>query len=223
MTRRRGRAQRIRPHGFGALLVVLALVGCGGQAISPSVPPSAVPAASGTVLPVSSAPIAGASAASSAAPMLARPAAPTGRLTGEPDPNLTPGVFNPAVTQATIRQTICVSGWTATIRPPSAYTTELKRRQIVEYGYARTSTALYEEDHLISLELGGAPRDPRNLWPEPWTLAMADGTQVGARVKDLLENRLRRAVCAGTMTLAEGRREVGVHWVHYWLGIPVTH
>lgn len=231
MTRRRSRTQRIgapgiRAHGMGALLAVLMLVGCGGPAVPSSVAPNAVPAASGPIVPVSQAPIAGASerpfAASSAAPTPARAAASTGRLTGEPDPNLTPGALNPAVTQATIRQTICVSGWTATIRPPSAYTTALKRRQIVAYGYVRTSTALYEEDHLISLELGGAPRDPRNLWPEPWTLAMADGTPVGARVKDLLENKLRRAVCAGTMTLAEARREVGIHWVHYWLGIPVA-
>jgi hypothetical protein len=224
----------IRAHGFGALLAVLALAGCGGQAISPSVPPipavvapAGVAAPTGPVVPISPTPVAAASAAASGASSAAltpeRSAAATGRLTGEPDPKLTPGAVNPAVTQATIRQTICVSGWTATIRPPSTYTTALKRRQIVEYDYARTSTALYEEDHLISLELGGAPRDPRNLWPEPWTLAMADGTQVGARVKDLLENRLRRAVCAGTMTLAEARREVGVHWVHYWLGIPVTH
>ncbi len=216
-------------HWIGALLTVLALAGCGGQAIPTSVAPSPAPVApsevaaqSGPVVPISPAPIAGASAASPAGPTPARPAVATVRLTGEPDPNLTPGAFNPAVTQATIRQTICVSGWTATIRPPEAYTTALKRRQIVEYGYVQTSTALYEEDHLISLELGGAPRDPRNLWPEPWTLAMADGTQVGARVKDLLENKLRRAVCAGTMALAEARREVGIHWVHYWLGIPVT-
>ena len=40
-------------------------------------------------------------------------------------------------------------------------------KQIAEYGYADTSTADYEEDHLIPLELGGAPRDPNNLWPEP--------------------------------------------------------
>ena len=25
----------------------------------------------------------------------------------------------------------------------------------------------YEYDHLVPLELGGAPNDPRNLWPEP--------------------------------------------------------
>lgn len=222
MSRRRSRA-----YGIGAALAVLAvltLVGCGDQAISPplapspaAVAPSAAAAPSGPVVATSLAP----TAPSSGAPTLGGSTTATGRLTGEPDPKLTPGAFNPDVTQATIRQTICVSGWTATIRPSNAYTTALKRRQIVEYGYVQTSTALYEEDHLISLELGGAPRDPRNLWPERWTLAMADGTQVGARVKDRLENRLNRAVCAGTMTLAEARREIGIHWVHYWLGIPV--
>jgi hypothetical protein len=226
------RPRRGATPGFGvaAFLAALLLVACGGQATAPSVAPSPAVvapdpttdpsnAAVGVSTPPTPAPPA---TPSPVAPSPARAAAATGRLTGEPDPNLTPGAFNPAVTQATIRQTICVSGWTATIRPPSTYTTALKRQQIDEYGYTRTSTALYEEDHLISLELGGAPRDPRNLWPEPWTLTMADGTQVGARVKDLLENKLRRAVCAGTMTLAEARREIGVHWVHYWLGIPVT-
>jgi len=34
-----------------------------------------------------------------------------------------------------------------------------------EYGYRRPRNA-YEEDHLISLQLGGNPSDPRNLWPE---------------------------------------------------------
>jgi hypothetical protein len=214
-------------YGIGAalaVLAVLALAGCGGQAISPplapspaAVAPSVAAAPSGPVVPISPA----STAPSSAASTPGGSATGTGRLIGEPDPQFTPGAFNPDVTQATIRRTICVSGWTATIRPSSAYTTALKRRQIVEYGYVQTSTALYEEDHLVSLELGGAPRDPRNLWPERWTLTMADGTPVGARVKDRLENRLNHAVCSGTMTLAEARREIGIHWVHYWLGIPV--
>ena len=34
----------------------------------------------------------------------------------------------------------------------------------------------YQEDHLISLELGGNPTDPRNLWPEPYPRAVADGS-----------------------------------------------
>ena len=65
---------------------------------------------------------------------------PADRLPGEPDPSLTPGVLNPAVTQATIHSTICVSGWTATIRPGSPYTGALKVQQIAQYGYGDTKT-----------------------------------------------------------------------------------
>src|SRR5581483_3255450 len=41
-----------------------------------------------------------------------------------------PGVLDPDVTQATIHSTICVRGWTSTIRPPVEYTNELKLRQM---------------------------------------------------------------------------------------------
>jgi len=143
------------------------------------------------------------------------------RLPGEPDPALTPGALNPTVTQATIRSTICVSGWTATIRPPSSYTTSLKIRQIGQYGYTNTATAAYEEDHLIALELGGASSDPRNLWPEPYTISLADGRSTGARVKDTYENQLKRAVCARTMTLASAQARIGDHWVHYYYGLSL--
>ena len=40
-----------------------------------------------------------------------------------PDPTRTPGALNPEVTQATIGATICVRGWTQTVRPPQQYTT----------------------------------------------------------------------------------------------------
>src|SRR5438270_13269006 len=45
----------------------------------------------------------------------------------DPDPGCTPGALNPAVTQATIHQTICVSGYTKTIRPSVPEATRLKR------------------------------------------------------------------------------------------------
>lgn len=106
------------------------------------------------------------------------------------------GAMNPAVTQATIRSTICVPGWTARVRPPSSYTTALKVRQMRAQGL-RGKSADYEEDHLVPLALGGAPRDPANLWPEPWP---------NAHGKDVVEARVHRAVCAGRMTLAAGRR-----------------
>jgi hypothetical protein len=144
------------------------------------------------------------------------------RLPGEPDPSLTPGALNPAVTQATIGATICVSGWTATIRPNSSVTTALKIEQIGQYGYTDTSTSSYEEDHLISLELGGAPADPRNLWPEPYTISLADGRPTGAHTKDGFETKLKAEVCAGAITLALAQSEIGVHWVHAYYAIALT-
>jgi hypothetical protein len=112
------------------------------------------------------------------------------------DPVRTPGVLNPAVTQATVGSTICVHGWTKTVRPSSTYTGDLKLRQMAEYG-VRGSPSGYQEDHLISLELGGDPVDPRNLWPQPRPWA--------DRV-DTVENELNDAVCSGRLTLAEAQQ-----------------
>ena len=58
-----------------------------------------------------------------------------------PDPALTPGAINPAVTQDDIQSTICVRGWTRTVRPPERYTYRLKRQQIRAYGYAIAGSA----------------------------------------------------------------------------------
>jgi hypothetical protein len=109
----------------------------------------------------------------------------------------TPGVVNPDVTQANIRDTICKSGWTRTVRPPVSYTNALKARQLREYGLHGPLSA-FQEDHLISLELGGNPTDPRNLWPEPYPRA--------ARV-DQIENQLNRRICTGELTLAQAQRK----------------
>ena len=111
------------------------------------------------------------------------------------DPVRTPGVLNPNVTQATIGSTICVTGWTRTIRPSTEYTNALKRKQMRAYRETGTE-ADYQEDHLISLELGGHPTDSRNLWPEPYPRA----SQV-----DMIENDLNRQVCDGSLTLAEAQ------------------
>src|SRR5215510_5854842 len=73
------------------------------------------------------------SSGGSAAPFEPTPAvSPTILTTASPQPSptvdvchvngVTYCVLNPAVTQATIGTTICVRGWTATIRPPPSYT-----------------------------------------------------------------------------------------------------
>ena len=78
----------------------------------------------------------------------------------------TPGVLNPDVTQQNIVATICKPGW--------------------------TKTTQYQEDHLVSLELGGHPTDPRNLWPEPYPRASD---------VDSIENDLNAKVCSGRLSL----------------------
>lgn len=130
-----------------------------------------------------------------------------------PDPATTPGATNPAVTQATIATTICADGWTKTIRPPARYTDKLKRAQLAALG-STADPRTVEEDHLISLEIGGNPTDPRNLWPEPW-----DGPW-GAHRKDVLETHLKREVCAGRMTLDAAQDEVRKDWIAAYRGHP---
>src|SRR6266545_490286 len=109
----------------------------------------------------------------------------------------TPGVVNPEVTQANIASTVCKHGWTRTIRPPTGYTNALKLKQMREYGVGG-SPSQYQEDHLISLELGGHPTDARNLWPEPYPRA----SEV-----DSIENELNAKVCSGDMSLDEAQRK----------------
>jgi hypothetical protein len=111
------------------------------------------------------------------------------------DPARTPGVLNPDVSQRTIGSTICKHGWTRTVRPPTDYTSALKLRQMRAYDLTG-SPGDFQEDHLISLELGGHPTDPRNLWPEPYPRA--------ARV-DLIENDLNSRVCSGELSLADAQ------------------
>jgi hypothetical protein len=67
---------------------------------------------------------------------------------------------------------------------------------LLEYGLVGETSA-FQEDHLVSLELGGHPTDPRNLWPEPIERA---------REVDQVENELNDAVCSGRMSLEEAQQ-----------------
>lgn len=121
----------------------------------------------------------------------------------EPDPKCTPGALNPAVTQATIEQTICVRGWTRTIRPPERVTRLEKRASMAAYANDGAASEA-EYDHLVPLSLGGSVNDPRNLWPEP---------QRSPNSKDRLELRLAELVCRGELPLAQAQREIASDWV----------
>ena len=120
-----------------------------------------------------------------------------------PDHHCTPGSTDSRVTPATLGRTICRSGYTKTVRPPQSITAPEKLGSMRAYS-DHGSPHGYEYDHLIPLELGGAPNDPRNLWPEP------GGTP---NPKDRLENLLHRRVCDGRVGLRAAQREIATDWV----------
>jgi hypothetical protein len=117
-----------------------------------------------------------------------------------PDPQCTPGSFDPAVTQANIQTTICRSGYTATVRPSTGETDKAKHTLYLAYGVPAGTTS--ELDHLVSLELGGA-NDAANLWPE---------TPPTPNPKDKVENALHAAVCDGRVKLAAAQNAIASDW-----------
>lgn len=176
--------------------LILALAGCGSMTGAPVEAPSTAPtggtgAAAGT---------GGSCHARGAAPYVL------------PDPACTPGATNPNVTQANIHQTICVQGWTKTVRPSVDYTSQLKREQMRAYGESGPMSA-YEEDHLIPLELGGAPSDPHNLWPQPGA---------SPNPKDRVESAAHREVCDGRMQLADAQQKIASDWVAFGRQLGVS-
>jgi len=127
-----------------------------------------------------------------------------------PNPKLTPGALNPAVTQQTLGETICrPGGYTKSIRPPESYTYKIKVESIRQYGYTDRRLSHYELDHLISLELGGSPDSPQNLWPEPHYVQGGWGSYA----KDKLENKLHEMVCQGQIPLAQAQHEESTDWI----------
>ena len=129
-----------------------------------------------------------------------------------PDPHCTPGATNPRVTQANLASTVCRSGYTSSIRPPADITGREKKASEAAYGFnGKASTTEY--DHLISLELGGDPNSPLNLWPEP-NKSSAAGT---TNPKDRVENTLRTLVCNAVhgkayLPLAKAQYLVATNW-----------
>jgi hypothetical protein len=135
---------------------------------------------------------------------------------GLPDPACTPGAIDPRVTAATTGATICTSGYTATVRPSVAVTDRIKQEQMAAYGLQGQPPSSFELDHLISLELGGAPADVANLWPQPWT------GDTNAHQKDAVETHLKEEVCKGVVSLADAQRMIATDWPAVFRGRGLT-
>ncbi len=111
--------------------------------------------------------------------------------------------LNPDVRPDTLEQTICVVGYTKSIRPSTSFTNGLKFSLLREAGLAEAQAGEYELDHLVPLAVGGHPRSLDNLKLQPWP---------DAKRKDRLEAKLQCLVCTGQVPLAEAQRAIYEDW-----------
>ena len=126
----------------------------------------------------------------------------------EPIVALTPGAI---VSEDLTR--VCRAGYAGSVRPRGHFWRRLRDEAYDRYGLQRGHRSTidaagqrhpaYEIDHLVPLELRGAPSDLRNLWPQPLVAAMQ---------KDRIENDLHALVCNGTMKLADAQRAIAHDW-----------
>jgi hypothetical protein len=119
-----------------------------------------------------------------------------------PDSTRTPGAISEKVTQENIGQTICVSGYTKTVRKVSAKT---KAKVYAAYKVPKKDRSKYTIDHLIPLSLGGN-NSTKNLWPEP------EKGSKNATSKDGVERGLRTLVCNGTVPLNTAQTAIATDW-----------
>lgn len=114
--------------------------------------------------------------------------------------------LNPDVGQDNVSRTICVSGYTKTIRPSTSYTNGVKDKMLRQAGIDLSERSAYELDHIVPLALGGHPRSLDNLMLQPW-----EGPN-GAKKKDRLEVKLQCMVCSGQLELAKAQRAIYSDW-----------
>ena len=124
-----------------------------------------------------------------------------------PDLAKTPGAVRPGLTKTRI----CSIKWGMDER----HVTEAMKRQVfAAYGYTGNDDPRCvpagkrrcEIDHLVSRELGGAD-EVSNLWPQAY------GTRPwNAVLKDKLENRLHKEMCAGHISMKQARDMITNDW-----------
>ncbi len=111
--------------------------------------------------------------------------------------------LNHEVTQNTIDATICVPGYTKTVRPPASVTNTVKFEMLRAGGYSASSVHDFILDHRIPLSLGGAANDLRNFLLQ---------SESESKEKDRVELCLAKTVCSGRISLAQAQTEIWKNW-----------
>jgi len=119
-------------------------------------------------------------------------------------------VMDSRVTQENLPQTICSASplWkTSARRPPASYTNKYKYAFLQAKGLPKSDASKYELDHIIAIEDGGHPKDPKNFQLQPW-----NGPK-GAHAKDVQENAWHKKLCSGEVTLQQMQEYFTTNWI----------
>lgn len=109
------------------------------------------------------------------------------------------GLATNEVTQTNIDKTICVPGWTSTIRPPATIARAIKVHMMNSQSIPIDKLSEYQLDHIVPLCLGGDPESLDNL-----QLQHNDD----AKLKDKMERKICCMVCSGQVKLSEARKQI---------------
>lgn len=117
-----------------------------------------------------------------------------------------PPALNGQVTQETINDTICASGWTSKERRKAASWLQSKKRELLSrregYGWPGAG-AVFQLDHMVPIELGGAVEDDCNVALQ-W---------IGEAIcKDGVEHCLAAKVCKGEIPLDVAQKAIADDW-----------
>ena len=111
--------------------------------------------------------------------------------------------INPDVTQENIATTICVPGFTRTIRPYVSTMQAIKAELLAVAGEPWERRNRYQLDHRVPLCAGGAVVDRRNLALEPID---------EAHDKDAVEACVCGMICAGAISLEVAQHLIWIDW-----------
>lgn len=164
------------------LVLGLLATACGAPVSAPLIPPTMTPTATLGAPTLHSVPV---------VTRTGDPSLPAS--TDLPNPTLTPGEA-----QTTDLGLIC----TSPIKVPRDVPLSVRLQVFKNYHIPWGNHHLYEVDHLIPLELGGA-NTIANLWPEFGPIP---------NPKDKVENRLHVLVCTGKVTIEVAQHDIAINW-----------
>jgi hypothetical protein len=116
--------------------------------------------------------------------------------------------LNAAVSQDTLKSTICTGGYSQSIRPAQAEVKALKLKVMADAGKTLTDSSSFQLHRIIPMELGGSASDLSNLELRPLVF---EKSALGIHLQKT-GSSLKAKVCSGKMSLADAQKEM----LHQW-------